>query len=67
MAVDCLEHVVRQAPDFTPAHVLLARLYYKLKRPADAERERSIIARLNSEEQKSQPTTDPNAAKSSRE
>lgn len=67
MAVDCLEHVVRKAPDFTPAHVLLARLYYKLKRPADAERERSIIARLNAEEQRRQPTPDPKAAKTSKE
>ena len=67
MAVDCLEHVVRQAPDFTPAHVLLARLYYKLKRPGDAERERSIIARLNAEEQTRQPTPDPKAAKPSKE
>ena len=67
MAVDCLEHVVRQAPDFTPAHVLLARLYYKLKRPSDAERERSIIARLNAEEQTRQPTPDPKAAKPSKE
>jgi tetratricopeptide (TPR) repeat protein len=66
-AVDCLEQVVRQAPDFTPAHVLLARLYYKLKRPGDAERERSIIARLNAEEQTRQPTPDPKAVKSSRE
>ena len=66
-AVDCLEHVVRQAPDFTPAHVLLARLYYKLKRPGDAERERSIIARLNAEEQTRQPTPDPKAVKPSRE
>jgi tetratricopeptide (TPR) repeat protein len=66
-AVDCLEQVVRQAPDFTPAHVLLARLYYKLKRPGDAERERSIIARLNAEEQTRQPTPDPKAVKPSRE
>jgi tetratricopeptide (TPR) repeat protein len=66
MAVDCLETVVRKAPDFTPAHVLLARLYYKLKRSADAERERSIIATLNAEEQKRQPTPDPKTAKASR-
>ena len=67
MAVDCLEHVVGQAPDFTPAHVLLARLYYKLKRPGDAERERSTVTRLNAEEQKRQPTPDAKAAKPSRE
>jgi tetratricopeptide (TPR) repeat protein len=54
-AVGLLERVVATAPDYTPAHVLLARLYYKLKRPADAERERAIIDRLNAEQQKKQP------------
>lgn len=54
-AVTLLEKVVAQQPDFTPAHVLLARLYFKLKRVADGERERGIIERLNAEQQKNQP------------
>jgi len=31
-AVRLLERVVRQLPDYSPAHVLLARMYFKLKR-----------------------------------
>jgi hypothetical protein len=34
--------------------VLLARLYYKLKRPEDANRERAIVERLNAEQQERQ-------------
>src|SRR5258707_46303 len=67
MAVDCPEHNFGEGQDFSPAPVFLARLYYKLKRPGDAERERSIIARLNAEEQTRQPTPDPKAAKPSKE
>ena len=55
-AVALLERTVARTPDFTPAHVLLARLYYKLGRNADAERERAAIQRLNEEQQKRQPT-----------
>src|SRR5262249_32595129 len=47
---------------FTPAHVLLARLYYKLNRSKDGEREREIIQKLQEDEQKKQPsgnTADP--------
>jgi len=47
--------VVGRNPDFTPAHVILARLYYQLKRKNDAERERAIIQKLNEEQQKKQP------------
>jgi tetratricopeptide (TPR) repeat protein len=54
-AVKLLERVTTLAPDFTAAHVLLARLYYKVKRPADAERERAIVERLNAEQQKREP------------
>jgi chorismate mutase len=43
---------------------LLARLYYKLKRNVDAERERAIIDKLTAEEQKSQEV-DPAAPPSS--
>ena len=46
-----LERIVSRQPDHTPAHVMLARLYYKLKRNADAEREQAIVARLNEQQQ----------------
>ena len=49
-----LEHVTAAKPDFTAAHVLLATLYYKLKRPNDGARERAIVDRLTAEEQKRQ-------------
>ena len=62
-AVGLLERVVKEAPDYSAAHVLLARLYYKLKRPQDAERERAIIERLNAEQQKKQPTAEQQKAK----
>jgi tetratricopeptide (TPR) repeat protein len=60
-AVALLERVVAATPDFQPAHVLLARLYFKLKRGADAEREREIIRRLTEEQQKRQPAGTPAA------
>jgi tetratricopeptide (TPR) repeat protein len=55
-ALRLLERVVKQRPDYTPAHVLLARLYFLLKRTADAKKERGIIERLNLEEQNRQPS-----------
>jgi predicted Zn-dependent protease len=58
-AATMLEQVVKQLPDFTQAHVVLARLYFKLGRPADAERERVIINRLNAEQQKKEPGAKP--------
>ncbi len=54
-AVRRLEQVVSQTPDFIAAHVLLARLYYKLKRTAEAERERAIVDRLNAAQQAKEP------------
>jgi tetratricopeptide (TPR) repeat protein len=46
-----LERAVESAPDFTPAHVLLARVYGKLNRKEDYLRHRDIIAELNAAEQ----------------
>ncbi|MGH9801590.1 MAG: tetratricopeptide repeat protein, partial [Blastocatellia bacterium] len=57
-AVKLLERAVEIHKDFRQAYVLLARLYLKQKRTADAERLRAIIDRLNDEEQKRQPTAD---------
>jgi tetratricopeptide (TPR) repeat protein len=50
-----LEAVVKDAPDFVEAHVLLATVYYRLKRKADGDRERAIIQKLNAEKQAKAP------------
>ncbi len=42
-----LESVVKDAPQFTEAHVSLATAYYREKRKADGDRERTIVAQLN--------------------
>lgn len=55
-AAALLEHVIAAKPQYVPAHVLLAKAYMKLKRVADASRERSIVKQLNSEEQERQIT-----------
>jgi tetratricopeptide (TPR) repeat protein len=56
--VKLLEQVVTILPDYMQAHVLLARLYFKLKRNDDAKREQAIIERLTAEQQKRQPTAE---------
>jgi tetratricopeptide (TPR) repeat protein len=50
-AAEHLEAAVRGQPDFTAAHVLLARVYAKLGRVEEAKREQAVIARLRQEEQ----------------
>ena len=50
-AAALLERVIKQQPDFIPAHVLLARIYNKLKRPDDFDREQAIIRQLTEIEQ----------------
>jgi hypothetical protein len=37
--------------DYTPPHVLLAQTYFRLKRTAEAKREREFIDRLYAKEQ----------------
>jgi tetratricopeptide (TPR) repeat protein len=46
-----LEALVKASPDFLEAHVSLATLYYRLKRKADGDRERAIVAKLTAEKQ----------------
>lgn len=53
-AAQLLERVVAAKPNDTAAHVLLAQTYIRLKRKADAARERAIVNRLNAEEQNRQ-------------
>jgi hypothetical protein len=50
--------VTKVMPDYSPAHVLLARLYFKLKRVDDAKREQAIVERLAVEQQKRQPAAE---------
>jgi len=57
-AARLLERVVADKPEYTPAHVLLAQTYFKLKRPEDAARERAVVNRLTAEEQSRQPQPD---------
>ncbi len=50
-----LEKLVQDAPDFVEAHVMLATVYYRLKRKADGDREQAIVNKLNAERQAKQP------------
>ena len=44
-----LESIVKEAPNFTEAHVSLATAYYREKRKADGDRERGIVDKLNAQ------------------
>jgi tetratricopeptide (TPR) repeat protein len=46
-----LEEVIQHQEDLLPAHVALARVYYRQKKKEEGDRERSIIARLEAEQQ----------------
>jgi tetratricopeptide (TPR) repeat protein len=46
-----LESIVKEAPNFTQAHVSLATIYYREKRKADGDRERAIVDKLTAERQ----------------
>ena len=50
-----LEALVKEAPQFTEAHVSLATVYFRQKRKADGDRERAIVAKLNAERQANEP------------
>ncbi|HMF76386.1 MAG TPA: tetratricopeptide repeat protein, partial [Bryobacteraceae bacterium] len=50
-----LESIVKEAPNFTEAHVTLATVYYRLKRKADGDNERAIVVKLNAEAQAKEP------------
>jgi tetratricopeptide (TPR) repeat protein len=50
-----LEKLVKDAPDFVEARVMLATAYYRLKRKADGDREQGIVNKLNAERQAKQP------------
>jgi tetratricopeptide (TPR) repeat protein len=54
-ALPLLEAVVKSAPEYIDARVLLATTYYRLKRREDGDRERAEAARLTAEQQARQP------------
>ena len=58
-ALGSLESLVKDAPDFVEAHVMLATAYYRLKRKADGDREQAIVNKLNAERQAKQPGVKP--------
>jgi tetratricopeptide (TPR) repeat protein len=58
-ALELLEPLVKDAPNFVDGHVLLATTYYRLKRKEDGDRERAIVARLTEEIQAKQPGAQP--------
>lgn len=49
-----LEGLIQESPDFAEAHASLATVYYRLERPDDAERERTLAGKLTSDRQASQ-------------
>lgn len=51
VAEGLLERVIDAQPEFVPAHVMLARVYAKLKRVDSFRREQSIIKDLNARQQ----------------
>lgn len=51
-ALPALEALESENPDWLDPHIELAALYYKLHRPADGERERQIVVRLQTKLEK---------------
>ena len=49
-----LEEAVREQPDLLPAHVALARVYSHEGKKLEADQEKSVVARLEAEQQKKQ-------------
>ena len=54
-ALPLLEAVVKDYPDFVEARVLLAKIYYRLNRKADGDREKALIQKSTADEQAKQP------------
>lgn len=50
-AVQYLEQLTKDSPDWLEPHVELASLYYKLHRPQDGAKERAIVDRITAEQQ----------------
>jgi tetratricopeptide (TPR) repeat protein len=58
-----LEALVKESPQFLEAHVSLALVYYRLKRPDDSKKEREIVQKLTAEAQAKQPGVNQNGGK----
>jgi Tfp pilus assembly protein PilF len=54
-----LEGLTKESPQFTEAHVSLALVYYRLKRPEDSKRERETVLKLTAEAQAKEPGAKP--------
>lgn len=54
-AVEELERLEKQTPQWLDPHVLLATLYYEENRPADGRREREIIVKIQAQQQAAGP------------
>lgn len=54
-AREILEGLIKESPQFIEAHVTLALVYYRLKRPDDSKHEREIVQKLTAEAQAKQP------------
>jgi tetratricopeptide (TPR) repeat protein len=54
-AVDQLEKLVADDPQWLEPHVELATLYYRLHRPSDGARERQIVDKLTAQQQQQGP------------
>ncbi|MBO0857705.1 MAG: tetratricopeptide repeat protein [Chloracidobacterium sp.] len=54
-ALPALEQLVKDAADFVEAHVMLATIYYRMRRKTDGDREQAIVNKLNAERQAKQP------------
>jgi tetratricopeptide (TPR) repeat protein len=54
-ALPALEQLVKDAADFIQAHVMLATVYYRMRRKADGDREQAIVKKLNAERHAKQP------------
>jgi tetratricopeptide (TPR) repeat protein len=50
-----LEALVKEAPQFTEAHVSLATVYFRQKKKEEGNRERAIVLKLNAERQAKEP------------
>jgi tetratricopeptide (TPR) repeat protein len=51
--------VVERAPDYRQAHVLLATVYYRTKRPELGNKERQLMEKLKEHEQEQEPGAQP--------
>jgi tetratricopeptide (TPR) repeat protein len=54
-----LEALVREAPEFTEAHVTLATVYFRQKKKTEGDRERAIVMKLTAERQAQEPGVKP--------